>query len=115
MAVVPVSLVCGAAVSNAAGEKLGAITEVMLGHDDGCVAYAVLSHGGVLGIGEKLFAVPWRHFTMDPLGGNMRLEVGLADLQAADGISKDAWPVAVGDDWLTRAPPPAPLVDGLTA
>ena len=46
-------------VRNGADEKLGEITDIMLDVPTGRVAYAVMSVGGVLGVGGKLFAVPW--------------------------------------------------------
>lgn len=48
----------GKDVQNAQGEKLGSIEDTVL-YVDGSVSYAVLSYGGTLGIGSKLFAVPW--------------------------------------------------------
>jgi len=48
----------GDAVVNSAGEKLGKIEDFMLDVESGRIRYAVLSFGGVLGIGNKLFAVP---------------------------------------------------------
>ena len=50
---------------NSAGEDLGKIEEIMIDIPTGRVAYAVLSFGGFLGMGNKLFAVPWDAFTVD--------------------------------------------------
>ncbi len=47
-------------VYNSAGEELGSIKDIMIDVPRGRVAYAVLSRGGVLGIGDKLFAIPWK-------------------------------------------------------
>jgi len=47
-------------VRNQSGEDLGKIEEIMLDVPSGRIAYAVLSFGGFLGIGDKLFAVPWQ-------------------------------------------------------
>src|SRR5258706_14269369 len=52
-------------VYNQKGEDLGDIKEIMLDTKAGQVAYAVLSFGGFLGVGEKLFAVPWNALTLD--------------------------------------------------
>lgn len=49
----------GSDVYNHKSENIGSIKEIMLNLHDGKVAYAVLSFGGFLGMGEKLFAVPW--------------------------------------------------------
>jgi len=52
-------------VYNSAGEELGSIKDIMIDVPRGRVAYAVLSRGGVLGIGDKLFAIPWGALTLD--------------------------------------------------
>lgn len=52
-------------VYNRNDEDLGDIKEIMLDMRSGQVAYAVMSFGGFLGMGEKLFAVPWSALTLD--------------------------------------------------
>ncbi|MEN3160970.1 PRC-barrel domain-containing protein [Tistrella mobilis] len=49
----------GTSVYGADGEKIGSVSGVMLNKLNGRVAYAVLSFGGFLGIGEKYHPVPW--------------------------------------------------------
>jgi sporulation protein YlmC with PRC-barrel domain len=49
----------GTSVVNARGEDLGHIAEIMLDKPTGRVAYAVLKYGSFLGLGGKLFALPW--------------------------------------------------------
>ena len=49
----------GDKVRNMEGEKLGEVKELMIDLESGRVAYAVLKFGGFLGMGDKLFAVPW--------------------------------------------------------
>ena len=46
-------------VVNHQGEDLGKIEEIMIDLDRGRIAFAVLSFGGFLGMGDKLFAIPW--------------------------------------------------------
>src|ERR1017187_2628145 len=58
--VLAASTLAGDSVRNAAGEDLGKLDELMIDIKSGRVAYAVLSFGGVLRMGNKLFAVPWR-------------------------------------------------------
>ena len=55
----------GDRVVNTRGEDLGKITDIMLDVQRGRIAYAVLSVGGFLGIGDKLFAVPWGAVALD--------------------------------------------------
>lgn len=97
MALVPSSKICGAAVSARDGTALGSITDFMVDHATGHLTYAVLSHGGVLGVGEKLFAVPWSAFTVDPVAHTLSLDTTAERLSAAKGISKDAWPADAAD------------------
>ena len=56
-------------VYNTRDEDLGDIKEIMLDTQSGRVAYAVLSYGGFLGMGEKLFAVPWSALRLDTVKG----------------------------------------------
>lgn len=62
--------VVGSAVYNLRGERLGSIYGLMMDKYSGCVAYAVMSFGGFLGIGESYHPLPWRVLNYDPrLGG----------------------------------------------
>jgi sporulation protein YlmC with PRC-barrel domain len=49
----------GTAVYNRQGEKLGSIHSVMIDKSSGKVAYAVMSFGGFLGIGDRYHPLPW--------------------------------------------------------
>ncbi len=55
----------GTKVCNAQGDKLGSIENVMIDKLSGKVAYAVMSFGGFLGMGEKRHALPWSVLTYD--------------------------------------------------
>ena len=91
-AIRPVGGICGASVAGAQGDTLGTITEIMLDTDNGTVAYAVLAVGGVLGVGEKLFAIPWTVFEVDAASGEINLPLTRDRLDALPGFDKDAWP-----------------------
>lgn len=52
------STLTGDRVVNLEGERLGTLKEIMFDVDRGAVAYAVVSRGGVAGLGERLYAVP---------------------------------------------------------
>lgn len=49
----------GTSVMNPAGKKLGTIEDVMIDKRSGKVAYAVMSFGGFLGIGDRHHPLPW--------------------------------------------------------
>jgi len=82
----------GDSVVNAQEEDLGDIKEIMLDMQTGQVAYAVLAFGGFLGIGEKLFAVPWQALHLDTVNKRMVLNIDKERLKQAPGFDKDAWP-----------------------
>ena len=63
--VLSASTLAGDDVRNLAGEDLGRVDEIMIDIPSGRVAYAVLSFGGVPGMGNKLFAVPWNALRVD--------------------------------------------------
>ena len=52
--------ITGDDVCNVQDEKLGKIQDIMLDMAEGTIRYVVLSAGGFLGIGDRLFAVPWQ-------------------------------------------------------
>lgn len=86
-------------VYNLKDEDLGDIKEIMLDMRTGRVSYAVLSFGGVLGMGEKLFAVPWNALTLDTQNKRFTLNVEKDRLENAPGFDKDAWPNMADSSW----------------
>jgi sporulation protein YlmC with PRC-barrel domain len=90
--VMSASSLSGDTVRNSAGEDLGNVKEIMIDIPSGRVAYAVLSFGGVLGVGNKLFAVPWDAFTLDEDRKEFVLNIDRARLENAPGFDKDNWP-----------------------
>ncbi|MCK9984207.1 MAG: hypothetical protein AzoDbin1_00679 [Azoarcus sp.] len=86
-------------VYNPQGEDLGEIKEIMLDMRSGRVAYAVLSFGGFLGMGEKLFAVPWGALKLDAANKRFVLNVEKERLETAPGFDKDHWPDMADQTW----------------
>jgi sporulation protein YlmC with PRC-barrel domain len=86
-------------VYNHKDEDLGDIKEIMLDMRTGKVAYAVLSFGGIMGMGEKLFAVPWQRLTLDTINKRFILGIEKEDLENAPGFDKDNWPDMSSEDW----------------
>jgi sporulation protein YlmC with PRC-barrel domain len=89
----------GDSVVNAADEDLGDIKEIMLDMQTGQVAYAVLSFGGFMGMGDKLFAVPWQALHLDTVNKRFVLDIDKQQLQNAPGFDKDAWPDMADAQW----------------
>lgn len=77
----------GTAVYNTQGDRLGDIHDVMIDKQTGRVAYAIMSFGGFLGIGEKYHPLPWNTLKYDTsLGGYI---VGLTKDQLEGGPAYD--------------------------
>lgn len=90
---VAASALIEARVDGAGGERIGRIAEVMSEAGDGRIAYVVLAVGGILGWRERLFAVPWASFAIDPDSGRLSLPFDKHDF-SGQGFDKDAWPTA---------------------
>lgn len=86
-------------VENMQGERIGKIEDYMLDLDRGCVEYAVLSFGGFLGIGEKMFAIPWNSMTLDTTNHRWMLDVTKDRLEQAPGFDKNDWPDMSNPDY----------------
>jgi sporulation protein YlmC with PRC-barrel domain len=86
-------------VYNRENEDLGDIKEIMLDVRAGRISYAVLSYGGLLGMGEKLFAVPWEALTLDTENKRFTLDVSKDRLESAPGFDSDNWPDMSDPAW----------------
>ncbi len=90
----------GDKVINAAGEDLGKIEELMIDLRDGRLAFAVLSFGGFLGLGDKLFAIPWQALTLRLHDHAFVFDIPKENLEKAEGFDKDNWPIT-SREWLS--------------
>ena len=90
-----VSTLKGHNVVNKAKEDLGKIEDLMIDLENDRIAYAVLSFGGFLGMGNKLFAVPWRALELRLYENAMiiTLNVDKEVLKKAEGFDKDKLPL----------------------
>jgi sporulation protein YlmC with PRC-barrel domain len=93
------STLAGDAVVNRQGEKLGSIDDIMIDVPSGRVAYAVMSSGGLLGIGDKLFAVPFNALTLDTDNKCFVLDVPRERIAQAPGFDQDHWPEMADAQW----------------
>jgi hypothetical protein len=77
----------GTAVYGADGQKIGKIERVMLDKVSGKVAYAVLSFGGFMGMGEEYYPVPWSTLKYDTSLGGYRVNLTKGQLEKAPKYS----------------------------
>jgi len=90
----------GDSVVNHADEHLGEIKEIMLDMRTGQIAYAVVAHGGLLGIGEKLFAIPWSELTLDAANKRFILNIDKRHFESSPGFDPDQWPDMADEIWI---------------
>ena len=90
--------ITGNKVTNASGEDLGKVEDLMVDTATGNVDYAVVSFGGFLGMGDKLFAVPLEAMTTDTENHEFIINVPKDRLENAPGFDKDNWPRAGDPD-----------------
>lgn len=100
--VLSATTIIGDRIRNEAGEDLGELKELMLDMNNGQIAYAVLSFGGFLGLGKKLFAVPWQALKLDADAHAFILSVDKETLEDAPGFDNDNWPetTELDDSWM---------------
>ena len=82
----------GNGIRNQNGDDLGNIKEIMMDPTNGKVHYAVLSFGGVFGIGSKLFGVPWSALKLDAEKKHFVLNMDKDRLNYVQGFDKNNWP-----------------------
>ncbi len=97
--VLSASTLAGDQVQNLAGDDLGKVDQIMIDIPAGKVAYAVLSFGGFLGMGNKLFAVPWSALKVDEDKKIFVLDIDKQKLENAPGFDKDNWPDMADGAW----------------
>ncbi|HEY7302077.1 MAG TPA: PRC-barrel domain-containing protein [Xanthobacteraceae bacterium] len=88
----------GTAVYGANDERIGSVQRVMIDKISGKVAFAVISFGGFLGIGEDYYPMPWAQLKYDTRLGGYKVGVTADQLKGAPKYGKyDNW------DWSNRA------------
>lgn len=89
----------GYAVRSRDNEDLGCIEEFMVDPETGRIAYAVLSLGGFLGFGGKLYAVPWCALELDAEQRVFILNADRETLERAPAFHEEEWPDFGDQDW----------------
>ena len=96
------SALAGELVVNRDDVELGTLEHFMIDVAEGRIAYGVLSRGGVMGLGARLFAVPWRALALDAERKCFVLDVPIEWLREAPNFDREHWP-SMADPAFTRA------------
>jgi sporulation protein YlmC with PRC-barrel domain len=94
--------ITGMGVINANGEDLGKIENIVVDMLSGRVLYAAIEFGGFLGLGAKLFAIPWDAFQFGPERDRVILNVPKERFENAPGFDKDHWPTMADENFLNN-------------
>jgi sporulation protein YlmC with PRC-barrel domain len=99
--IVRASELIGLNVQNSQDETVGEINDLVIDTNTGNLRYVALSAGGVLGVGDNLFAVPWTAFECRRDGDEhvVVLNVDKETLQNAKGFNQDNWPNFADEQW----------------
>lgn len=85
--------ITGQNVHNLKDENIGNIKDLMIDPNNAEVVYAVLSFGGFMGIGNKLFAIPLEALQFTDKNDKIRLDVSKEKLENAPSFDEDNWPM----------------------
>jgi len=82
----------GMAVKNTNNENVGKINDLVFDPEEGKISYAVISVGGILGVGDKLVAVPITSLKPQPGQKHLVLNMQKSQLESAPGLAQNNWP-----------------------
>jgi sporulation protein YlmC with PRC-barrel domain len=88
---VPVDWIVGTGVLGEGRERLGEVSDLVIDAQRGRVLYGLLEHGGMLGMGERHVAIPWRTFDWDPMNRVLTLPLSTDRLSSAPRLDRDDW------------------------
>lgn len=94
--------VIGASIANFDQEDLGTIDALVVNLERGYVEYAIVSFGGMMGVGSELNAVPWTAFSTRPLYDGLVLDVTREQLEGLEGFSRNQMPQWDDQAWSQR-------------
>src|SRR5262245_39742969 len=86
-------------VKNSAGEDLGKIEDLAIDPQTGNVEYAILSFGGLLGIGNKLHPIPWSALNISPSRNYVLVDIDKQTLKNAPAFDRDSRPNMADPVW----------------
>lgn len=93
------SKIIGTDVYDLQDKKVGEVRDVVIDPRQGNIEYAVVSFGGVMGVGSKYFAVPWKSLQATSDASRYMLNVDKEALKTAPGFDKNRWPDMANQQW----------------
>ena len=96
------SKLMGKPLQNSQGQRLGSIDNLVIDRSTGKVEYAVIGSGGVLGVGEKLHAVPWESVNYDSGRQTLTLDATKQKIDNAPSFTRDKWPNMSDPAWQSQ-------------
>jgi hypothetical protein len=81
-------LIGNSSVTTSAGEEIGKLNNVIIDLGTGCIAFAIITTGGVLGVGGKERTVPWQALTASPDEKKFVLNVPREKFERAQGYDR---------------------------
>ena len=95
------SQVSGIAVKDTQNRQLGSIQELVFDLDRATIRYAAVSYGGVLGVGDKLFAVPMTKLKLAGIDTTPHFvsSIDIETIKNAEGFDQDNWPNVADPRW----------------
>lgn len=94
-------VIIGKDVRNMQNEDLGKITDIVFDRNTNRIAYVILETGGLLGMGEKLHAVPFKALKLSTTGDHLVLNIDKERLKNAPAFEKNRWPDFTDRRWST--------------
>ena len=87
---------------NEQGRDLGQVQNFVIDMLAGRIAFVIVAFGGMLGISDKWFAMPWEIMTWSPEKRKFIVDMPKNILEKAPGMNKDKWMEEINSDWLAK-------------
>jgi hypothetical protein len=108
------SQIVGMSVKNPEGQNLGKIDELVIGQD-GTINYVILSHGGLLGIGDKVIPIPWKALKQGDNKNYLTVNITQDTLKKAPNFDPKEWPNFTEPEWQKKVQVYYEIPSGQTA
>jgi sporulation protein YlmC with PRC-barrel domain len=92
----------GKDITNDSNEDLGKLKDIVVDAKNGRILYGVVTFGGFMGMGNKLFAIPWQSLQLQPDYKKLVLNVPKEQLKNAEGFDESNWPKFADEQWATK-------------